>query len=129
MPLTLTQLRDKANDRLTNIWPQIVAKQDAYYAKRGKYFQKLVTNQPQDDQEEDWQDLVPSDEKYPTDATLSFTGGKLPFALSIDEWVRGDDAGWSATVRVKLANGDIYTRTRDNENNDTGWSQFIDDTI
>lgn len=128
MPLTLNQLRTKANTRLTEIWPVIVAKQDEYFAKHGKYFQKVVTNQPVDEEELLWVDQPPSDEKHPADCVLSITGGALPFAISIDEWV-GDTIGWSATVTVQLANGDRYTRTRDYQNNDTNWSKIEPGTI
>lgn len=121
MPLTLVQLRDKANARLTAIWPAIVAKQNAYFATHGKYFQKIITNQPQDEEELLWQDNAPNDEKFPADSVLVIDGGGLPFAIRIDEWV-GETVGWSATVNVKLANGDVYTRTRDYLNNDTNWS-------
>lgn len=119
MALSLAQLRNKANARLADIWPVIVAKQDAYFAKHGKYFQKVVTNQPVDDEELLWVDNTPHDERAPEDAVLVIDGGALPFAISIDEWV----VGWSATVNVQLANGDRYTRTRDYQNNDTNWSK------
>jgi len=121
MPLSLTELRDKANTRLAAFWSELVAKQDAYYAKHGKYFQKLITNQPTDAEELDWVDQPPSDEKHPEDAVVTTAGGKLPFAISIDEWVSENEAGWSATVTVKLADGTMYRRTRDNQNNDTNW--------
>ena len=128
MPLSLTQLRNKANTRLAAIWPTIVAKQDAYHAKHGKYFQKLITNQPQDEEESDWVDQSPNYEPYPDDAVLVLDGGKLPFALWIDESLGPDGAGWFASVSVKLANDDVYYRRRDNLNNDSGWIKYLNVT-
>ena len=122
--LTLQQLRDKANARLAAFWPELVAKQDAYFAKHGKYFQKIITNQPTDVEELAWVDNAPNDEKHPDDAVLTTAGGALPFAISIDEWTKGVQAGWSATVTVKLADGTLYRRKRDNLNNDTNWYQY-----
>jgi hypothetical protein len=128
MALTLTELRNKANTRLAEIWPLIVAKQDAYFTKHSKYFQKVITNQPVDEEEFAWVDQPPSDEKHPTDAVLVIDGGALPFAIRIDEWV-GETVGWSANVTVELANGDKYTRTRDYQNNDTNWSKIEPGTV
>jgi hypothetical protein len=118
---TLTEIRDKANTRLTSFWQNLVPKQDAYFAKHGKYFQKLVTNQPIDGLEVDWSDNTPIDEKNPADSVITVNDGKLPFAISIDEWVDNDGAGWSATCTIQLKNGTQYQRTRDNQNNDTNW--------
>ena len=126
---TLQEIRDAANARLTDFWVELVAKQDAYFALHGKYFQKLITNRPVDGATEAWADIVPSDEKHPDDAVLTTAGGPLPFAISVDEWVGPDGPGWSATVWIELANGDIYTRSRDFQNNDTNWSQWVPDVI
>lgn len=41
---TLQQIRDKADVVLANFWQALTIKQDAYFAKHGKYFQLLVTN-------------------------------------------------------------------------------------
>ena len=125
MALTLKQLRDKANARLTPFFKEVSDKQDAYFAKHGKYFQKLITNQPKDEEEVDWSDNAPADEKHSKDAELATAGGKLPFAIKIDEFVGPDNtAGWSMTCTVKLSDDTMYRRKRDNEGNDTNWELY-----
>jgi hypothetical protein len=41
MALTPQAVRDQIDQRLTNLWPTVLAKQQAYLASKGRYFQGL----------------------------------------------------------------------------------------
>lgn len=124
--MTLAELRDKADAKLATFWSVLVTKQNAYYAKHGKYFQLLLTptSAVVDGADTDFTDNVPNDEKYAIDRDFSFSE-KIPFNIRVDEWVGPQGNGYKATVFVQLPNGDKYTRSRDNANNDTGWSKVV----
>jgi hypothetical protein len=122
---TLQEIKTKVDSKLSDFWPKLVAKQDAYFAKHGKYFQKLITSPVVDGVDTDYVAIEPSDEKHSADADFTYAN-QLPFQVSIDEWMLGDTAGWSATIRVELFNGDIYTRKRNNLNEDSGWSKYLE---
>lgn len=124
---TLQQIRDKADTQLAKFWVALSTKQDAYFAKHGKYFQLLVSpvNAVIDGLDTDYVQRVPDDEKFIIDREFSFAE-KIPFQIVVDEWVSPDgSAGYKATVYVELPDGRIFTRNRDNLNNDSGWSEYI----
>lgn len=119
---SLVQIRDKANAKLAEMWPVLVQKQNAYYAKHGKYFQLLITPETivPNGADSDFSVRTPSDEKFVRDVDFTWSQ-KIPFQIEVREWQSetwGD--GWEATVWVSV-NDTIYTRTRDYQNNDTGW--------
>lgn len=118
--MTLNELKQKANTVLIPFWNELQIKQDAYFAKHGKYFQLLITNPVVDGVDTDFEKRVPSDEKNIADVDFDYTG-KVPFQIEVNEWKRGEDAGYSAKVTVNLTNGDAYCRERNNLNEDTGW--------
>lgn len=124
--MTLQQLRDKADAKLVIFWQWLVPKQNAYFAKHGKYFQLLISpeNAVIDGVDSDFTNRVPDDEVYTIDRDFSFSE-KVPFQLEVHEWVGPEGAGYKAIVWVQLPNGNIYTRSRDNMNNDSGWSKFV----
>lgn len=120
---TLTQIRDKANAKLATLWPVIQAKEASYFAKHGKYFSLMATQEVADGVDTTISPIHPHDEQHQADVQLTFDT-PVPFQLRIDEWVGPSGAGYVATVRIKLLNGTIYTRSRDINDNDTGWSVF-----
>lgn len=122
--MTLAQLRDKADAKLATFWALLVQKQAAYHAKHGKYFQLLVSpeNAVIDGLDTDFTLRSPSDEVHALDVDFPWTE-KVPFQIQVDEWV-GADTGFIATVFVQLPNGDIYTRSRNSKNEDSGWSKY-----
>lgn len=133
--MKLAQLRDKANALLGPFWTALVAKQDAYYAKHGKYFQLLVTPNTAvvDGVDSDFTANHPSDEKHVIDVDFAFAD-KIPFNIEVNEWVGvGDDKGFSALVTVQLPNGDIYKRMRSRNVahavTDTDWYKYEPVTI
>jgi len=146
--MTLTELRDKADAKLATFWSALVTKQNAYYAKHGKFFQLLVSpeNPVVDGADSDFTTRSPSDERFAVDVDFTWTE-KIPFNITVDEWVGTGGNGFKATVVVQLPNGDQYTRSRtyepqpddltDPENpvavdpvqNDSGWSKVEEDVI
>ena len=150
--MTLQELRDKADAKLVQFWQLLTQKQDAYFAKHGKYFQLLVSPETAvvDGADSTFTVRKPGDEKFAVDVNFPWTD-KVPFTIKVDEWVKVDRAGYKATVVVELPSGDKYTRSRsyetvpdtydntDPENPvaishdpvqvDSGWSQVTEEII
>jgi len=126
--MTLNQLKTKANTKLGEFWTSLVIKQDAYFAKHGKYFQLLVTSPVVDGADTTWEIRKPNDEKHAIDVDFTFNS-PIPFSISVDEWVRLGEAGYSATATVELPDGRRFTRTRHSDNTDTNWYEVIDEEI
>ncbi len=122
--MTPTQLRDKADAKLTTFWEVLRKRQDAYFLKHGKYFQLLVTENVVDGVETVFVVRKPNDELHPIDVDFTF-GSPIPFSVSVDEWV-GDTRGYSATATVQLLDGRKFRRSRDINNVDTGWEQVTE---
>jgi len=108
--MTLAQLRDKANAKLTPFWQMLIDKQPLYFLKHGKFFQLIVTSRVVDGVDTAWEMTHPSDEQHVIDVDFPWSD-TIPFQVSVDEWV-GEDRGFSATATVELPNGDKYRRTR-----------------
>ena len=122
--MTLTQLRNKADTKLVEFWDLLLPKQEAYFAKHGKYFQLLVTNPVADGADTVWEIRKPNDEKHAVDVDFAFNS-PIPFSISVDEWVDKTGAGYSATATVELLDGRKFTRTHHNNGVDSGWSEVI----
>lgn len=117
--MTLTQLRNKANAVLANFWAELQTKQNAYFAKHGKYFQLLITDDVVDGVDTTFMVRTPNDELHAIDVDFTFNS-PVPFSISVDEWV-GETRGYSATATVQLPDGRKFRRTRDINNVDSGW--------
>lgn len=121
---TLAQIRTKAKAeaKLADFWALLQQKQNAYYAKNGKYFQLLVTpsNTVIDGVESDFSNQAPSDEKFVIDREFSFEE-KIPFQIEVHEWTGKDGSGYKAFVYVQLLDGRIFSRNRDSNQIDSGW--------
>lgn len=129
--MTLQELKAKADPILADFWTALKTKQDAYFAKRGKYFQLLVSPASTVIEGVDSTFTVrkAGDEKFALDVDFSWST-KIPFQIQVDEWVgEKDDIGFSMTARVELQTGDIYTRTRNSRNEDTGWVKYVEPPI
>lgn len=128
--MTLQELQQKANTKLATFWTALQTKQNAYYAKHGKYFQMLISpiDPVVDGLDSDHVNRIPSDEKSLADRVFTFTE-KIPFQIEVNEWQTTDPnniliitgAGYSATVSVQLPDGRVFKRSRDNLNVDSGW--------
>lgn len=124
--MTLAQLRDKANARLATFWTALVAKEEAYFAKHGKYFQLLVTPETNvvDGVDSDFTARNPSDEVHVIDVDFAWAT-KIPFNIRVDEWVGPNGKGFKATAQVELPGGRKFQRSRDSDNVDSGWTEII----
>lgn len=128
--MTLKQLQQKANAKLTQFWQVLSSRQDAYFAKHGKYFQLLIspTSRVVDGVDSDFTVRKPSDEKHGVDVDFAWSE-KIPFQIRVDEWVRHDEAGYSATATIELPDGRQFKRTHHNNGDDTGWVEVLKDEI
>ncbi len=124
--MTLAKLRDKADTKLAQLWAVLVTKEEAYYAKHGKYFQLLVTPETSvvDGVDSDFTARHPSDEPHQVDVYFAWAT-KIPFNIQVHEWV-GEDKGFTAIAQVELPNGRKFQRSRNSKNEDSGWNEVIE---
>jgi len=122
--VTLLEIRDKADAILTQFWVALKVKQDAYFAKHGKYFQLLIspTTEVIDGVDSAFTVRNPTDEKFFVDVDFVWAT-KIPFQIEVHEWV-GQDKGYTANVKVKIGE-DTYCRSRNSRNEDTGWYKQV----
>lgn len=123
---TLLEIRQKADPILTNFWVALKAKQDAYFAKHGKYFQLLVspTTEVKDGVDSTFAVRKPTDEKFLVDVDFAWAT-KIPFQIEVHEWVGvKDNKGYTALVKVKVGE-EIYCRRRNSKGEDTGWYKEV----
>lgn len=121
---TLQQIKNKADAVLVQFWQALQQKQDAYFAKHGKYFQLLVTNDVVDGVDTTFEVRKPNDELHPIDVDFEFNL-PIPFQIAVNEWV-GETRGYDAVVTVKLLDGRIFRRSRNSEQVDSGWYEVIE---
>lgn len=126
---TLRQVRDKADAKLVQFWQELQAKQDAYYAKHGKYFQLLVTGGRgvENGEEYDFALKTASHELYAIDINFAWTE-KLPFEIRIDEWFGPESVGYQGQVWADYQ-GTVYTRVRRSDGIDSGWYEYNENAI
>lgn len=135
--MTLAELRDKADARLATFWTALVTKEQAYFAKHGRYFgfnwspslevvdgvdTDFVLNPPS-------RFFVAEDVVFPATQVpfqIQVTRHEGPQIMDTQDGVvtnpQGGESpnmidphkghGFTATVRVKLPNGDVYTRSK-----------------
>lgn len=121
--MTLAQLKTKANAKLVTFWGALQTRQDAYFAKNGKYFQLLAgSDLTLDGADTTFSVVSPSDEVHTIDIDTAWSD-TVPFQIEIHEWV-GETLGYKGIVTVNYQ-GTLYRRERDSQNIDSGWYQFI----
>lgn len=118
---TLSSTRAKVDTWLTNNFPAVISKQNAYLAANGRYWQGLLscsgTNQiPNFTTASDGdavQDNLSSKPYYEaeriSDIFPTFVGLALPAAFQCDQYVGPFGVGYTVTVYVRF-NGVIYFR-------------------
>ena len=124
--MTLLELKQKADPILLNFWTTLKARQEAYFAKHGKYFQLLVspTTEVIDGADSTFTVRKPTDEKFLVDVDFAWAT-KIPFQIEVHEWVGvKDDKGYTAIVSVNVGT-DTYRRERNSKNIDSGWYKVI----
>lgn len=123
--MTLAELKTKADPVLVSFWTTLKTKQDAYFAKHGKYFQLLVspTNTVSDGVDSVFTVRKVSDDSFAADVDVPFLS-TIPFQIEVHEWVgEKTDKGYTATVTA-VVGGVTYKRARNSNNVDTGWKVY-----
>lgn len=121
---TLATARLKVDTWLTNIWPTITVRQDAYAANhKGRYWQGLLScagtntipNFTAASDGDATQDNLASKPYYEAESIADIfpelVGINLPAAFQCDQYVGPLGAGYTVTVWVRF-NGVIYTRSK-----------------
>lgn len=139
---TLIEIRDKANAKLATLWPVIQAKQDAYFTKHGQYFGLRWSPAAPVVDGVDTDLIIEKPSRGNVLADIDFTIESVPFQISIERLnqSRPNDTAlkisdepkpapvygatgetYRAWVRIQLPNGDVYMRSRMQDNTDSGW--------
>jgi hypothetical protein len=125
---TLIQVRDKANAKLATFWSGLQTRQDAYFAKHGKYFQLLAgSDLTLDGADTAFNVVSPSDETHVVDIDTAWTD-TVPFRIEIHDWVGPNGKGYKGIVTINFE-GTLYRRERDSDNNDTNWYEVVTITV
>lgn len=116
---TLSEVRTRVNQWLTDKWPAVVSKQDVYFAAHGEYWQGLITHTTIPT----FTDLVDGDAipdrllSKPTnmvvswaDAFPSLVGITWPAALLMNVYDGPAGKGWQATLFIYY-DSVLYTRS------------------
>jgi hypothetical protein len=116
---TLAQVRTAADNKLTTLWPNVQAREAAYFAAHGHYWQGIVTTDvdalPDNLATGTVLEMVPDLTRKPSDQPTSWAGeglalGSLPMALQIDVYEAPEGHGYVATVYVRYR-GTTYYRS------------------
>lgn len=117
---TQAQVRTRVDAWLADKWPTLVARQQNFFANKGRYWQGLKThtidpahtNGADGDAAPDRLDANPSDEfENWRNVFPSWDGSPLPCALQVDTYSGPSGVGWVATVFIRY-NGTLYSRSQ-----------------
>jgi hypothetical protein len=110
--MTLVEIKDKIDARLSALWSAIQAKEAAYYAAHGHYWQGLKTHTvyPADgnDTAPDVGTTAPTDQPDAWPAAITKTA--LPMALQVDVYDGPSGQGYVVHLHVTV-NSKHYCRT------------------
>lgn len=125
---TLNQIKTKVDAFLADLWTnRIVPKQEAYFAKHGRYFGLRVTSAsvPTDDVDVVAEKNIDPNEPHPEDYDFTIPS-PLPCVLSVHQH---GAAGFTATVVVKVLDK-MYSRQKSygSINNDRAWHEVVTPT-
>jgi hypothetical protein len=135
--MTLAELRDKADAKLATFWTALVTKEEAYFAKHGRYFGFNWSPSLEVVDGVDTNFVLNPPSRFFESADVSFPATTVPFQIQVirhegpqimdtqDGVNIGPEGaetpnmidphkghGFTATVRVKLPNDDVYTRSK-----------------
>lgn len=125
---TVAQITTAVSNRLTALWPTLVAKQTAYFNLKGKYFQGIKTHDitPDDGVDAD-ADLT----KRPTDqietwADFGVATFKEGFSLEIHSYNGPLGPGFVAILSITKS-GKTWSMSKNYgpENRDRAWTEII----
>jgi hypothetical protein len=130
--MTLQEIKTKVDNFLADLWVnKIVPKQEAYFAKHGRYAQVLTSPEimPADDTEGTYVKRPPSDEQNPADFEFEIAT-PIPAQLEIHTHDKGNQHGFTAHVWVEVQ-GKIYHRAKNYQfgGEDVAWHEVINEEI
>jgi hypothetical protein len=111
---TLQQIKDKADAKLVTAWGILQTKEDAYFDIHRTYFGFNWTPATEvvDGVDTTFGDLQrPSRKHVAVDVSFP-TNDLVPYQIQVSRHVGESEQGYTAIVRVKLLNDDVYTRAR-----------------
>jgi hypothetical protein len=150
--MTLAELRDKADAKLATFWTALVTKEEAYFAKHGRYFGFNWSPSTEVVDGVDTNFVLNPPSRFFVAEDVSFPATTVPFQIQVirHEGVQIPDTqdgvnvspegvetpnvvdphkghGFTATVRVKLPNNDVYTRSKGygRYSEDRAWSKVM----
>jgi hypothetical protein len=115
---TRQEITDAIDAGIAAAWPEIEAKQEAFFAQHGRYFQGLCTHRvPPEDGQPAQADRLGSHPNYQTETWLDVgydPGAPGPrAALAIDQYVGPAGAGYVCKLSL-LIGGDYWVRRINN---------------
>ena len=129
--MTLAELKTKADAKLVTFWGVLTTKEDAYFAKHGRYFgfNWSPSMEVVDGVDTDFVLNPPS--RFFEAAAVSFPATTVPFQIQVICHDGPLGKGFTATVRVKLPNGDVYMRSKGYgaHGEDRAWYKYSPDVI
>lgn len=128
--MTLAELQTKANTVLADFWSALKTREDAYFVKHGRYFQLLASPAivVSDGTDSTFTTSLPAYEVDSADIAFTYSS-PVPFRIAVHQWVdpKNNRVGYTGMVFVKLLDGRVFWRKRNNFNEDTGWSELESD--
>ncbi len=109
---TLQEIRNKADAKLVDIWNILLPKEQAYYAKYGRYFGMNWSPVLKVVDGVDTNFVLNPPSKFFEAADVDFDAGVIPFQIKIICHDGPDGKGFTAWVKVELLNGDTYQRAK-----------------
>jgi hypothetical protein len=116
----LAQLRTRVDAWLADKWPTVVARQQNFFANRGRYWQGLKThtidpahtNSTEGDSIPDQLNANPTDQ-FENWSTVfpEWDGVAIPCAVQCDVYDGPEGKGWVATIWIRF-NGTLYSRSQ-----------------
>lgn len=120
-------IKNKAEQKLPDVWAGLSAKEAEYFDLHGKYFQLLATDPTLDGSDTTLVIRHPSDEQWVADAELVYAS-PIPFQAEVHEWV-GDTRGFRLIVTLFLSSGEEWQRIVSSDATDTDWYQVTHSAI
>jgi hypothetical protein len=108
--MTLAELRDKADAKLATFWGVLVTKEEAYFAKHGRYFGFNWSPSLEVVDGVDTNFVLNPPSRFFVAEDVSFPATTAPFQIQVVRHEGPQGHGFTGWVRVKLPNGDVYMR-------------------
>ncbi len=121
-------IKNKAEQKLPDVWAGLSAKEAEYFSLHDKYFQLLATDVTQDGSDGTFVIRHPSDEQWIADAELVYAS-PIPFRAEVHEWVGTLTKGFKLLVTLFLSSGEEWERIIDSDGGDTDWVQVTHSVI